>query len=104
MTCHSNGDYLIGIDYEAIDDLHGHFTIRRCVPLQELIEELSGFILNGHHYPQFPPQANPEIAYAYDLNNQEDADIYDIINNKLIKELEWSYNGQNMVNYKTDNR
>lgn len=89
MICHSNGDYLIGIEYEAIDDLHGHFTIRRCVPLPELIEELKGFILNGHYYPQFPPEANPEVVYAYDLNKQEDdADIYHIINNELIKSME----------------
>ena len=88
MTCHSNGDYLIGIDYEAIDDLHGHFTIRRCVPLPELIVELKGFIMKGHYYPQFPSSANPEVVYAYDLNKQEDADIYDIINNELIKSME----------------
>ena len=88
MTCHSNGDYLVGIEYEALDDQHGHFTIRRSVPLLELIEELRGFILNGHYYPQFPPEANPEIVYAYDLNKQEDADIYDIINNELIKSME----------------
>lgn len=57
-------------------------------PLTELIEELKGFILNGHYFPQFPPEANPEIVYAYDLNEKEDADIYDIINNELIKSME----------------
>ena len=94
MTCHSNGDYLVGIDYEAIDDLHGHFTIRRNVPLVELIEELTGFMLIGHNYPQFPPEANPEIVYAYDLNQKEDADILGEIDNLLTEALR-SKNGSN---------
>ena len=95
MTYHSNGDFLIGIDYEPIDDLHGHFTIRRCVPLPELIEELKGFILKGHCYPQFPPRANPEIVYAYDLNEIEDPDILGIVENALNESLERSKNGSN---------
>ncbi|MFC1536158.1 hypothetical protein ACFL4H_02175 [Candidatus Neomarinimicrobiota bacterium] len=52
------------------------------------MEEVKDIMLNGCHFPQFPPEANPEIVYAYDLNKQEDADIYDIINNELIKSME----------------
>jgi len=93
MPCPSNGDYLIGIEYEALDEEHGHFTIRRKVNMVELIDELRGFMLNGHYYPQFPPEANPEIMYAYDLNNKEDADIYGEIVNELNKSLNGEING-----------
>ena len=95
MSCHSSGDYLVGIEYEALDDQHGHFTIRRRVPMAELIDELKGFVLNGHYFPQFPPEANPEIVYAYDLNEKEDADIIGIVDNMLNKSLERSNNGSN---------
>ncbi len=69
-------DFLIGIDYDAIDEVHGHFTIRRKVTLSELIEELEIFVRFGHTYPQFPASANPTVAYAYDMKEQEDADVY----------------------------
>lgn len=78
-------DFLIGIDYDSIDDDKGHFTIRRKVTLPELIEELQGFINNGHNFPQFPARTNPTVIYAYDLDNQEDADIYGEIVNELYK-------------------
>ena len=87
MTYHSSGDYLVGIEYEALDDLHGHFTIRRRVRMAELIDELKGFVLNGHYMPQFPPQAKPEVVYAYDLNEKEDADILGILDNLLNKSI-----------------
>ena len=95
MTYRSSGDYLVGIEYEALDDQHGHFTIRRRVPMAELIDELKGFVLNGHYMPQFPPQANPGIVYAYDLNQKEYADIYGEVVNELNKTLERSNNGSN---------
>lgn len=86
MTCPSDvRDFLIGIDYDSIEDDRGHFTIRRKVTLLELIEELWGFINDGHNFPQFPARANPTVLYAYDLNNQEDADIYGEIVNGLDK-------------------
>jgi hypothetical protein len=69
-------DFLIGIDYDSIEEDKGHFTIHRKVTMSELVEELQGFIKEGHHFPQFPARANPTVCYAYDLNNQEDADIY----------------------------
>ena len=95
MTYRSSGDYLVGIEYEAIDDIHGSFYIRRKVPMAELIDELKGFVLNGHCFPQFPPEANPEIVYAYDLNQKEYADIYGEVVNELNKTLERSNNGSN---------
>ena len=81
-------DFVVGIDYDSIDEDRGHFTIRRKVTMEELVEELQGFVAAGHTYPQFPPEANPEIVYAFDLSEKEDADIYGIINNELIKSME----------------
>ena len=83
-------DVIIGLDYDTYGKADeeigkGHHCLhRRQVTLHEVIEELKDIILNGSHYPQFPSSANPEIVYAYDLNKQEDADIYDVINNELI--------------------
>jgi hypothetical protein len=86
MTCRSN--YLIGIDYDSIEEDKGHMTLHRAVSISELVEEVKDIMLNGCHFPQFPPEANPEVVYAYDLSKQEDADIYHIINNELIKSME----------------
>ena len=85
-------DFLIGIEYNSSEEDKGHFTIRRKVTMTELIEELQGFVLNGHHYPQFPARAYPEVVYAYDLNEKEDADVYGIVNNALIESLDRSEN------------
>ena len=86
MRCRSDvGDFLIGIDYDSIEEDKGHFTIRRKVTMPELIDELQGFIKDGHHFPQFPARANPTVLYAYDLNDQEDSDIYSEIVNELNK-------------------
>jgi len=86
MSCHSDvRDFLIGLDYDSIDEDKGHFTIRRKVTMPELIDELQSFIKNGHSYPQFPARTNPTVTYAYDLNDQEDADIYGEIVNELNK-------------------
>ena len=79
---------LIGIDYEDIADDRGHLTLQRKGLIHQVIEEVKDIMLFGCHFPQFPPEANPEIVYAYDLNKQEDADIYHIINNELIKSME----------------
>ena len=87
-------DIIIGLDYDTYGSADeeigkGHHTIKRIgVTLHEVIEELKDILLNGSHYPQFPPSAHPEIVYAYDLNKQEDADIYPLIINKLIKSME----------------
>jgi len=86
MSCPNDvRDFLIGIDYDSIEEDRGHFTIRRKVTMAELIEELQGFIKEGHQFPQFPASANPTVIYAYDLNNQEDADIYGEIVNEIDK-------------------
>lgn len=84
MSCPSDvRDFLIGIDYDSIEEDKGHFTIRRKVTLPELIEELQSYINKGHYFPQFPARANPTVTYAYDLNDQEDADVYGEIINEL---------------------
>ena len=96
MTCHSDvRDFLVGIDYDAIDELHGHFIIKRRVTMPELIEELQEFVENGHNFPTFPACANPTVAYAYDMNEKEDADVYGEVVNELDKSLERSKNGSN---------
>ena len=85
MSCQTRvRDFVVGIDYDDFYEDRGHLTLRRKVTLTELIEEIKGIILNGSNYPQFPPEANPTITYAWDLNNQEDGDCY----HEIMKELE----------------
>ena len=86
-------DFVIGIDYESIEEDKGHLTLRRKVTIYELVKEINEIILNGSNYPQFPPEANPTVTYAWDLDNQEDGDCYheiitalDIINRKELKQ------------------
>lgn len=87
-------DVIIGLDYNtyglADEEIgKGHHSIKRIgVTLHEVIEELKDILINGSHYPQFPSSAHPELVYAYDLNKQDDADIYHILNNELIKSME----------------
>ena len=76
-------DFVVGIDYEAIEEDKGHMTLRRKVSIDVLIEEIKTILLNGSNYPQFPPEANPSITYAWDLSNQDDGDCYHEIMNKL---------------------
>ena len=76
-------DFVVGIDYEAIEEDKGHMTIRRRVTINELIEELRTILQEGSHYPQFPAEANPSITYAWDLDDQEDGDCYHEIITKL---------------------
>ena len=87
MTCPSSvRDFVVGIDYDSIEEDKGHMTIRRKVPITELIEEIESILQNGSHYPQFPPEAKPSVTYAWDLNNQEDGDCYHEIMNELEKD------------------
>ena len=74
---------LVGIDYEDIADDRGHLTLQRKGLLFELIEEIKDIMIFGCRLPQFPPEANPTLAYAYDLDENEDADIYGEISNLL---------------------
>ena len=88
MTCPTSvRDFVVGIDYDNpydYDNQQSHMTLRRKVNLEELIEELQSILKNGSAYPQFPPEANPSITYAWDLTSQDDGDIY----HQLIQELE----------------
>ena len=77
-------DFVVGIDYDSIEENKGHMTIRRKVPITELVEEIKEIILNGSHFPQFPPEANPSITYAWDLSTLDDGDCY----HEIILELE----------------
>ena len=87
MKYHSEvRDYVVGIDYESIEEDKGHLTLRRRVTMDELVEEIRRIILNGSHYPQFPPEANPIVTYAWDLNDREDGDCYHEIMVKLDKD------------------
>ncbi len=85
MTFHSEvRDFVVGIDYDSVEEDKGHMTIRRKVPMTELIDEINAIIHDGSHYPQFPPEAHPSITYAWDFNNQEDGDCY----HEIMQELE----------------
>ena len=77
-------DFVVGIDYDSIEEDKGHMTLRRKVSIEELMDEIKSIILNGSTYPQFPAEANPSITYAWDLSNQDDGDCY----HELMKELE----------------
>ena len=87
MTCRSEvRDFLIGMDYDSVEEDRGHLTIRRKVTITELVEEIKEIMLIGSNYPQFPPEANPSVTYAWDLNNQEDGDCYHELMNELEKD------------------
>ncbi len=99
MTCHSKArDFVVGIDYDDIAEDRGHMTIRRKVPITELVEEIKTIILNGSTYPQFPPEANPSVTYAWDLDNQEDGDCYHEIMIELGKITERRLNTDDKTN------
>ena len=57
-------DFVVGIDYDSIEEDKGHLTIRRTVTLPELVEEIKEIMLIGSRYPQFPAEANPTVIYA----------------------------------------
>ena len=78
-------DFVVGIDYDSVEENKGHFTIRRKVTMTELIEELQGFVTVGHNFPQFPPEANPSVMYAWDLSDLDDGDCYGEVVNELSK-------------------
>jgi len=78
-------DFIVGIEYDSPNENQGFFNIRRKVTLPELVEELSLYMQHGHNYPTFPPEANPTISYAWDLNNHDDGDCYHEIQAQLDK-------------------
>jgi hypothetical protein len=42
--------------------------------------------LNGKSsYPAFPPEANPEILYVWDMDDPEDGDCYPELMNEINK-------------------
>jgi len=79
-------DFVVGIDYESNEEDKGHMTLRRKVSIEELVEEIKDILQHGSSYPQFPPEANPSITYAWDLSNEDDGDIYHELINELDKQ------------------
>ena len=79
-------DFVVGMDYDSIEEDKGHLTIRRTVTMAELIEEIKEIMLIGSRYPQFPAEANPTVTYAWDLDNPEDGDCYHEVINELEKD------------------
>jgi len=93
-------DFLIGIEYDSIEEDKGSFTIRRKVTMPELVEELQGFVEVGHTFPTFPACANPTVAYAYDMDEKDNADITGEIINELDKSItRRKINGSNNKNH-----
>ena len=78
MTYHSKTNtYVVGINYESPDEDKGHFDIQRKVTIEELAIEVADYLENGKSsYPAFPPEANPEVWYAWNMDDPEDGDIY----------------------------
>ena len=78
MTYHSETHkYVVGIEYDSPDEDKGFFDIHRTVSLKELAVEVADYLANGKSsYPAFPPEANPEVWYAWDMDDPEDGDIY----------------------------
>jgi len=78
MTCHSEvHKYVVGIEYDSPDEDKGFFDIQRRVTLQELAEEVADYLKNGKSsFPPFPPEANAEVWYVWDMDDQEDGDAY----------------------------
>ena len=87
VTSHTKvRDFVVGIDYDDYYEDRGHLTLQRQVTLSELVEEINEIMLIGSRFPQFPPEANPTVTYAWDLNNPEDGDCYHEIMNILEKD------------------
>jgi len=87
MAYHSKvRDFVVGIDYDSVEEDKGHMTLRRKVSIEELMEEINTIIQKGSTYPQFPPEANPSITYAWDLTNKDDGDCYHELMAKLEQE------------------
>ena len=78
-------DFVVGIDYDSIEEDKGHLTLRRKVTITELAIEINNIMLNGSHFPQFPMEANPTVTYAWDLSNREDGDCYHEVKIELEK-------------------
>ena len=78
MTSHSNvRTFVVGIEYDSPDEDKGFFEIQRRVTIHELAEEIADYFKNGKKsFPAFPADANAEVWYVSDLDDQEDGDAY----------------------------
>ena len=86
---HSHFDtrrYVVGIQYDSPFEDRGFFDIQRNSTLRDLALEISHYLLNGKSsYPAFPPEANPEILYVWDMDDPEDWDCYPELVNEINK-------------------
>ncbi|MEE9190648.1 MAG: hypothetical protein V3U16_07750 [Candidatus Neomarinimicrobiota bacterium] len=84
---HSHFDtrrYVIGIQYNSSYEDRGFFDIQRISTLRDLALEVNDYLLKGKSsYPAFPPEANPEILYVWDLDDPEDGDCYHELMNEI---------------------
>jgi len=87
MACHSNlHTYIVGINYDSPDEDKGHFDIQRKVTMKELAIEVADYLLNGKSsYPAFPPEANPEVWYVWDMDDPDDGDVYHQLTHEINK-------------------
>ncbi len=86
---HSHFDtrrYVVGIQYTSPYEDSGFFDIQRIATLRDLALEVNDYLLNGKSsYPAFPPEANPEILYVWDMDDPEDGDCYPELVNEIKK-------------------
>ncbi|MBC8551763.1 MAG: hypothetical protein ISR95_03505 [Candidatus Marinimicrobia bacterium] len=77
--------YVVGIQYEnPFAENSSFFEIQRKVILTELAEEVAEYLINGNpSYPAFPPESNPVVWYAMNLDDQEDGDVLDILKKEI---------------------
>jgi hypothetical protein len=89
VMSHSHFDtrrYVVGIQYTSVYEDRGFFDIQRISTLKDLALEVNDYLLNGKSsYPAFPPEANPEILYVWDMDDPEDGDCYPELVNEINK-------------------
>ncbi len=80
--------YIVGIQYKSSDEDKGFFDIQRKTSLTELAEEVLEYLLYGKSsYPAFSPEANPEVLYAWDMDDWEDGDCFPDLMNEINKNM-----------------
>ncbi len=69
--------YIVGIRYTSKAEDKGYFDIKRTVTITELAKEIQGYLVHGKtSYPAFTAAADPEVLFAWALDDGEDGDCY----------------------------
>jgi hypothetical protein len=69
--------YIVGIRYISKGEDKGYFDIKRTVTLSELAKEIQGYLVHGKtSFPAFSSSADPEVLFAWALDDGEDGDCY----------------------------